>query len=50
MVREAIAANIMIARWIPGYLSTSDIMTKQVAGPEYCDKAETLFWTPPFQR
>ena len=50
MVREAIAAGIIAPQWIKGNVNASDIMTKQIGGPEFRDKAEMLFWTPLFRK
>ena len=50
MVREAIAAGIITPQWIKGKVNASDIMTKQIGGPEFKSKAEMLFWTPLFRK
>ena len=48
MVREAIAAKILVPYWIKGQNNLSDILTKQIGGPEFRTLVETIFWKPLF--
>ena len=50
LVRESIAAGVTIPMWISGKKNTADIMTKQIGGPEFKDKADVLFWQPSFRK
>ena len=47
-VREAIAEGIIVPYWLKGKTNLSDIMTKQIGGPEFRDLVDCLFWTPAF--
>jgi hypothetical protein len=49
MVREAIAAKIVFPYWIKGQFNLSDIMTKQIGGPEFRSLVDTIFWKPLFK-
>ena len=48
-VREAIAANVLIPYWIKGHYNLSEIMTKQMGGPDFHDLLSLLFWQPFFR-
>ena len=47
-VREAIAAGSVMPYWLKGKVNMSDIMTKQIGGPEFRAFVDTLFWQPSF--
>ena len=47
-VREAIASNTVVPYWLKGKVNMSDIMTKQIGGPEFRAFVDTLFWQPSF--
>ena len=49
-VREAIAAGIIVPYWLKGKFNISDIMTKQIGGPEFRELVDCLFWTPKFRQ
>ena len=46
VVGEAIAAGIILPHWLSGDSNVSDIMTKQVNGPQFCDLVDTVYWQP----
>ena len=48
VVREAIAAGIIHPLWLQGEFNTSDMLTKQMGGPQYRSLVDTVFWQPSF--
>ena len=49
LVREAIAAKIIAPFWLKGTCNLSDILTKQIGGPEFRSLVEVLFWQAMFK-
>ena len=49
VVREAIAAGIVAPLWLQGKYNTSDILTKQMGGPQFRSLVDTVFWLPGFR-
>ena len=47
-VREAIASGALVPFWLKGKNNVSDIMTKQIGGPEFRELVDVLFWQPKF--
>ena len=39
-----------ILKWLSEKKNAADIMTKQIGGPEFKDKADVLFWQPSFRK
>ena len=47
---STIASGALVPFWLKGKNNVSDIMTKQIGGPEFRELVDVLFWQPKFRQ